>query len=142
MAKFRTIYSNLNPTVSVSRSGATTLQASPSEPKTIIEIQEKIVEVPVEKIVIKEVIKEIQVPVPYYETKEVEVIREVPVYVDRIVEKEVIKEIDRPTIHVRTEYKDRVIEIPRIVVRENLPAWAIGVMVMEALIGSLFYLIK
>jgi len=59
------------------------------EPKVV----EKIVEVPVEKIVEKIVEVEKRVEVPVEKIVEKEVIKEVPVEVEKIVEKEVIKEV-------------------------------------------------
>jgi hypothetical protein len=98
-------------------------------------VQEKIVEVIVEKIVY------VDKPTTVYETKEIEVIKEVPIYKDRIVEKEVIKEIEKPIITMRDVFHEKIVEVPKIILQKKIPNWVWSVMGIQAL-GIIILLIK
>lgn len=158
MGKFVTIHDPENETVSVDAMGSISTQTqmlpgiqplyvqqgpvqgtfSPSA--QIAELERLNLQPETVKIEIIEKIVYVDRPITLYETKEVEVIKEVPVYQDRIVEK--IVEVDKPTIHIRDVYHDRVVEIPRITVQKKVPDWAWAVMSIEAVIIAMSVLLK
>ena len=80
------------------------------------QIIDRYIEVPIEKIVIKEVEKIVQVPVEMVKIQTVEKIKEVVVdkieYVDRIVEKEAPPKIEYREVPV---YVDKIVEVEKIV---------------------------
>lgn len=84
------------------------------------------------EVVIEEKIIYVDRPVTVYETKEVEVIKEIPIYKDREVIKEVIKEIEKPVIHVRTEHKEILKEIEKKV--PFVPKWIYGLIGVQVLL--------
>ena len=88
------------------------------EPRVIRTIVEKEVEVPVEVVVEKEVVKEVEVEVPVEVVVEKEVIREVEVPVEVVVEKEVVREVPVEVIVEREVIKEVIVE--KEVIREVL----------------------
>ena len=85
---------------------------SAPEPRVVEREIVKEVEVPVEVIVEKEVVREVEVPVEVVVEKPVEVVKEVEVPIEKVVVKEVVKEVEVPIEKVVVKEVVKEVEVP------------------------------